>query len=219
MPHSVACPRSPTAVRDRLSPVLGLGLRYAPDTHPSSVLDYPARYSPTDSLFPVACVVSVLVLDRYPEPSPLCLAVTIIDIRFYQNSRDLRIDEDFLTATYRVGRHVEKLAALKARKAEKSGSVETTEKAGQSSGKCSGRGRTGQDKDLGKPEVDHKQTKSVSGSKAGKPGVGSQKGKGTQWKNLYSALQGILQADIDAQKKDNPNGCWRYGNRNHRSVV
>jgi hypothetical protein len=47
---------------------------------------------------------------------------SIIDVRFYQNPRDLRTDEDFLTATYEAGRHVEKLAALKARKAEKGGS-------------------------------------------------------------------------------------------------
>jgi hypothetical protein len=108
---------------------------------------------------------------------------------------------------------------LKARKAEKNGSnAGTTGKEGQSSGKGSGRGRNGQDKDSGKSEVDHKQTKSGSGGKAGKPGAGSQKGKGTQWKNLYSALQGVLQTDIDAHKKDNPDGCWRCGNPNHRSV-
>jgi hypothetical protein len=97
---------------------------------------------------------------------------------------------------------------LKARKAEKSsGSAETTGEEGQGSRKGSGRGRTGQDKNSGANEVDHKQTKSGSGGKAVKPGAGSQNGKGTQWKNLYSALQGILQTDIDAYKKDNPDGC------------
>jgi hypothetical protein len=58
----------------------------------------------------------------------------IIDVRFYQNPQDLRTDEDFLTTTYEAGWHVEKLVALKARKADNSGSsAGTTGKEGQSS--------------------------------------------------------------------------------------
>jgi hypothetical protein len=70
----------------------------------------------------------------------------IIDIRFYQNPADLSTDEDFLVATYQVGWHVEKLAALKAAKAQRTEAVESgkeKEKKGQKSGKTSGKGRDG----------------------------------------------------------------------------
>jgi hypothetical protein len=40
----------------------------------------------------------------------------IIDVWFYQNPHALTTDQDFLTATYEAGRHVETLKALKARK-------------------------------------------------------------------------------------------------------
>jgi len=44
------------------------------------------------------------------------LSNNIIDVRFYQNPRPLRTDEEFLTATYEAGCHVEELQALKQRK-------------------------------------------------------------------------------------------------------
>jgi hypothetical protein len=71
----------------------------------------------------------------------------IIDVPFYQNPRALTTDQDFLTATYKAGRYVETLKALKARKDSKTMGTPTPKKDnkdGQNSEKGSGKAASSQ---------------------------------------------------------------------------
>jgi hypothetical protein len=131
----------------------------------------------------------------------------IIDVWFYQNPADLNTDEDFLVATYQAGRHVEKLAAVHAAKAEKaaaSGSGKEKEKEGQKSRNASGKGRDGQG------EKGLQRTKCDLAGKAGKPGF---RGTG-KWGSMDEALKGLL-ADEKREYGGSKENCWRYGSEGH----
>jgi hypothetical protein len=133
----------------------------------------------------------------------------IIDVRFYQNPADLNTDEDFLVATYSAGRHVEKLAALKAAKVAKaaaSGSGKEKEKEGQKSGKTSGKARDSQG------EKGSERTKSGSVSKAERSGFG---GAG-KWGSKDEALKG-LPSDEKKEYGASKENCWRCGCEGHRT--
>jgi hypothetical protein len=137
----------------------------------------------------------------------------IINVRFYQNPRALTTDQDFLTATYEAGRHVETLKALTARKDAKAGgsAPKKDSKDGQGSGKGSGKAATSQG-DKGGP----KQTgTSGSGGKSEKTWTSQYTGD-NRWGSKAEALKGVPRNEA-AEYEKSPNNCWRCGDTTHKT--
>jgi hypothetical protein len=118
----------------------------------------------------------------------------IIDVRLYQNPRALVTDQEFLTAIYEAGQHVETLKALKARKAGKTTSGPTPKpkdgkngKDGQSSEKT-GKAANSQGEQKGSKQTG----KSGSGSKTER--------SGESWGSLEEALRGVPAGEQEAFK-------------------
>jgi len=132
----------------------------------------------------------------------------IIDVRFYQNPRPLRTDEDFITATYEAGRHVEELQALKARKAAKTPATTTKAPTG-----TTGSGRT--------ERKDDKQgnQKTDSRPREGDPGRTARNtwfGKKDTWPSQDDAMKGVPTAEKEEYRLDR-DGCWRCGRGGHKT--
>jgi hypothetical protein len=137
----------------------------------------------------------------------------IIDVRFYQNPRALTTDQDFLTATYEAGRHVETLKALKARKDTKTTGAPTPkkDKDGQGSGKGSGKAATSQGEKGGSKQTG----KSGSGSKSEETWTSQYTGD-NRWGSKAEAPKGVPKAEATEYEKSRDN-CWRCGDTGHKT--
>jgi hypothetical protein len=141
----------------------------------------------------------------------------IIDVRFYQNPRALTTDQDFLTATYEAGRHVETLKALKARKDAKASGApapkkdKKDDKHGQGSGKGSGKAANSQEEKGGSKQTG----KSGSGSKSERTWTSQYTGN-NRWGSKAEALHGVPKNEA-AEYEKSPDNCWRCGDTGHKT--
>jgi hypothetical protein len=140
----------------------------------------------------------------------------IINVRFYQNPRALTNDQDFLTATYEAGRHVETLTALGHQldgKTSGAPAPKKDDKDGQGSGKSTGKAATSQgDKGGSKPTGT-----SGSGGKSERTGkFQSQYTGDNRWGSKAEALRGVPKAESTEYEKS-PDNCWRCGDTGHKT--
>jgi hypothetical protein len=123
----------------------------------------------------------------------------IIDVRFYQNPRPLTTDQDFLTATYEAGRHVE---ALKALKSQMSSAPAPKQKEDQ---KQSGKAAKSQG------EKAREGPKQAGGNPTGKVTWGGT----NEWSSSQAAIAAVPPGEL-ATHRGRKGCCHRCGQEGHR---
>jgi hypothetical protein len=133
----------------------------------------------------------------------------ILDVRSFQNRQALRTDDDFLTATYEAGRHVEELQALKVRRTQSTpttgGSKPTEKKDGQSRQKA-GKASTGQGERDPRPS-----NAEGTVTKRAPPTYGGQ----GEWPSHEACMRGVPEQEIASHRANR--GCHRCGKKGHMS--
>jgi len=165
-----------------------------------------------------AFFVSLELLNRYAEVSGESLQILIdravgrdiVIARFLRGNGPLLNDADYLKATLEAGiMHEDMLQRFAIIFGGESG---RGDKIGASQ-RRRGRAREREERARKREEKEEE-----TGGRQGKAGRKTQQDRADVWKNVREALAGIAQHEIDDHKSTvGKTGCWRCGNKNHRS--
>jgi len=129
----------------------------------------------------------------------------IIDVRFYQNPQPLRTDEDFLTATYEAGRHVEELQALKARKAARNAATSRDNHP-----------RKPDEKDRAPRKEEERRDNRPNRPDNPPPKNASWFGKSDTWPTIDEAMKGLPHGEKEEYRQSRED-CWRCRRSGHKT--